>query len=333
MSEDKRLNEVIRVQRKPSSFVTMDKGFLENPNLSWKAKGILAYLLSKPDSWKVIVSNIINNASDGKGAVYKGLAELKEFGYYEKSPIRDEKGVIVRWDSVVLEVPYMIKNAENMPSCPLPKNQEMDNQEMENQDIDNPYLENREHSNNYLNKNNLNNINSINNQSSQVLSAQPQAQTTVDKSDQTDQTEDIERKIESYRLLIHDNISYGDLSQSRRFDMCLVDEFVAIILDVVMSEGKYVRIGNEDKPRELVKSVLLKLTHDHIEHAIDQFKGVTERISKKKQYILTMLYNASMELDAHRANRSCTSSPKLAADSDGHGCDAEMERMFREGDI
>ncbi|GHU76592.1 hypothetical protein FACS1894188_09350 [Clostridia bacterium] len=38
MSGDKRLNEVIRVQKRPNSFITMDKGFVENPNLSWKAK-------------------------------------------------------------------------------------------------------------------------------------------------------------------------------------------------------------------------------------------------------------------------------------------------------
>ena len=51
MSEDKRLNEVIRVQKRPSSFVMMDKSFLEDTRLSYKAKGILAYLLSKPDNW------------------------------------------------------------------------------------------------------------------------------------------------------------------------------------------------------------------------------------------------------------------------------------------
>ena len=96
MSEDKRLNEVIRVQKRKNNFVMMDKEFLKNENLSWKAKGILAYLLSKPDNWKVIASSLVNSATDGEGSVYKGLSESKEQGYYEETPIRDEKGVIVK---------------------------------------------------------------------------------------------------------------------------------------------------------------------------------------------------------------------------------------------
>ena len=55
MSEDKRLDEVIRVRKRPNNFVMLDKTFLEDDRLSFKAKGILAYLLSKPDNWKVIV--------------------------------------------------------------------------------------------------------------------------------------------------------------------------------------------------------------------------------------------------------------------------------------
>ena len=112
----------------------MYTGFLNNSELSWKAKGILAYLLSKPDNWKVIISNIVNNAIDGKGSVYKGLKELNEHGYYHKTTIRDEKGIIVRRDSVVLESP----NAESLDftaSYPLPKNQEMDKPYMDYQPL------------------------------------------------------------------------------------------------------------------------------------------------------------------------------------------------------
>ena len=111
-----------------------------------------------------------------------------------------------------------------------------------------------------------------------------------------------ERKINGYTLLVKENINYNDLAQSRPYEMPLVDEFIAVIIDTIFTEGSTVRIGGENKPRELVKSQLLKLTYDDIEHAIDQFKGVTERITKKKQYILTMLYNCKMEIDSHYTN-------------------------------
>lgn len=275
MSDDKRLNEVIRVKKKQSNFVMLDKAFLEDENLSWKAKGILAYLLSKPDNWKVIVGNLVNYSTDGKGSVYKGLSELKEKGYYNKIPIRDEKGIIVRWDSVVFEVP----NAENTTSHPLSKNQEVDNQEM-----DNPFMENREHNNNYYNNNDFNN-----NQSS-----------LLEKEGRQNKTET--NKIQAYTELIKDSIRYTDLEITHKADIKLIDEMVLIMLDVVTVSTETVRIGNEDKPRALVKSVLLKLAYEDIDFVIKRYKDVEETITKKKQYLLTMLYNSKMESTAHLIN-------------------------------
>ena len=148
---DKRLNEVIRVQKLPSNFVMLDKGFLENPELSWKAKGILAYLLSKPDNWKVIVKDLVNHATDGKSAVYSGLNELKGMGHYQKNPVRDNDGKrISHWEGTISEVP--MDSLVNTPSSLLPNFQEIDNQ-----DIDNQYIENRERSNNDLKDIDLNN--------------------------------------------------------------------------------------------------------------------------------------------------------------------------------
>jgi hypothetical protein len=284
----------------------MDKAFLDNSQLSWKAKGILAYLLSKPDNWKAIVGDIIKHAADGKSAVYSGLAELKERGYYEKIPVRNKSGAFDHWESTVYELPKAT-NPGNTPSCPLTGFPDMDNPEMDNPDMDNPDVDNPEMDNpdvdnpemdnpemdnpdvdnqprlnNYFNNNDFNN-----NQSSQSI---------PDRQDR-DRTD-----LNGYTLCIKENICYGDLIITRPHDMKLVDEFIAIIIDVIMTKGDTVRIGGEDKPRELVKSVLMKLAYEDIEHAIDQFKGVTERISKKKQYILTTLYNCKLERDAHYKN-------------------------------
>ena len=290
--DDKRLNEVIRVQKAPSTFVMMDKSFLENQNLSWKAKGILAYLLSKPDNWKVIVGDVVKHATDGKSAVYNGLAELSRLGHYKKVPIRNDKGTFDHWESTVYELPKAT-NPTNTPSRPLLENSEVGNPKMDSPEMDKPCLENQERNNNYISDNyKISN----NNQSSQVMSAAPDGQ------DRPDGQHDIARKIEIYTVIVKESIRYDDLEQSRPYDMQLVDEFIAIILDTVLTEGKTVRIGSEDKPRALVQSQLLKLTYEDMDHAIDQFKGVTERITKKKQYILTMLYNCKMERDSHYTN-------------------------------
>jgi DnaD/phage-associated family protein len=51
--------------------------------LSWEARGILWYLLSKPDDWQVRVSDLMQNC--GRDKVRNTLAELIRFGYLEKT--------------------------------------------------------------------------------------------------------------------------------------------------------------------------------------------------------------------------------------------------------
>lgn len=273
MSEDKRLDEVIRVRKRPNNFVMLDKTFLEDDRLSFKAKGILAYLLSKPDNWKVIVGNLVKYSKDGKSAVYAGLKELKECGYYVKTPIRSEDGRrISRWESTVYE----------MPDSLLSDFQEIDNEEIENQ-----YLENRERNNNYYN----NKLNINNNHVS--LSVREE-----NKTDETDKKNSVENTLE----VIHDNIGYEQLRQTNPEDMGLIDEFVNVMLDTLLSKSGVVRINGEEKPRALVQSQIMKVGYDDILLVLMQFRQHKERIQKKQQYILSMLYHAPMERNAHYTN-------------------------------
>ena len=273
MSEDKRLDEVIRVRKRPNNFVMLDKTFLEDDRLSFKAKGILAYLLSKPDNWKVIVGNLVKYSKDGKSAVYAGLKELKECGYYVKTPIRSEDGRrISRWESTVYEMPDSLLS---------------DFQEIENQEIENQYLENRERNNNYYN----NKLNINNNHVS--LSVREE-----DKTDETDEKNSVENTLE----VIHDNIGYEQLRQTNPEDMGLIDEFVNVMLDTLLSKNGVVRINGEEKPRALVQSQIMKVGYDDILLVLMQFRQHKERIQKKRQYILSMLYHTPMERNAHYTN-------------------------------
>jgi len=135
---------IIRVAKnKDNPYVMMNKTGLNDPRLSFKAKGILAYLLSKPDDWKVMVSELINSSTDGKTAVYSGLKELEENGYLKRVRVyrRDEKTgkkVIDHWETVVYETPveddgtpdsiFIDEEAaalDNTASDLLPENQEI----------------------------------------------------------------------------------------------------------------------------------------------------------------------------------------------------------------
>ena len=292
MSEDKRLDEIIRVRRCPNNFVTMDKTFLEDTRLSFKAKGILAYLLSKPDNWKVIVGNLVNYAADGKASVYAGLKELKECGYYQKVPVRDEKGRrIIRWESTIYEnpeLPKILEIEENSRVSLL-----TDFQEIENLDIENLDLENREHNNNY---NNNNNYTKNNSQSCPVSQKEEGAKTK-----QTRQT-DGQAYLEAVLSVIRENIDYENLKLAHSDEIDMVDNFVNVMLDTLLSKSKTVHINGQEKPRELVKSNLMKLNYADMEYALMKFQEQGQRIKKKQTYILAILYNASMERAAHYTN-------------------------------
>jgi hypothetical protein len=176
MSKDN--NSIIRVQKdKSNPYVMLNKTFLSDDRLSWKSKGILAYLLSKPDNWQVKVYDLVAQSTDGETAVYSGLKELKEFGYLERFAVY-EKGKIHHWESIVYEVAKgsepedgpgkktppttlktpIVENPQVLDNSGKLKTYKGENLLPENHDVENLDLENRDDliinniNNNYINK-------------------------------------------------------------------------------------------------------------------------------------------------------------------------------------
>lgn len=99
-------NNIFRVKKnKNNPFVQMYKQPINNENLSFKAKGILAYLLSKPDDWQVYEVDLQKHATDGKTSISNGIKELIEAGYIEREMKRNEKGQFRGYEYRVYEVP------------------------------------------------------------------------------------------------------------------------------------------------------------------------------------------------------------------------------------
>lgn len=149
-----------------------------------------------------------------------------------------------------------------------------------------PDMENPEHNNNYINNNKLNNNDS---NLSDLTGLDENGLESVDT-------------LAAYETLIKKNIEYENLCNSHQYDVKFIDEIVSNILDVVMSHSKTIKIANEYKNVELVKSVLLKLNYYQIEHVIQKYHQITTRITNKRQYILTMLYNSRLESESSVIN-------------------------------
>lgn len=75
---------------------------LQDPRLSFKATGMLAYLLSLPDNWRTNAErlsgakNKLGKAREGREAMQAGLRELEEAGYLLRRKYQDERGAW-RW--------------------------------------------------------------------------------------------------------------------------------------------------------------------------------------------------------------------------------------------
>lgn len=121
------MNKVTRI--KNANYTTISNVFLRDEKLSLKAKGLLATIMSLPDTWDFSIKGICTIVKEGTTAIYSAIDELKTFGYCKVETLRDEKGRVTGNDYTFYENP----NVENL---------NMDNQVQLNKDIINISLPN-----------------------------------------------------------------------------------------------------------------------------------------------------------------------------------------------
>ncbi|MEK2474036.1 hypothetical protein [Streptomyces noursei] len=79
-----------------TGFTVLPTATIEDSRLSFRARGILAFLLAKPDNWKVRSESIAAAGQEGRDAVRKALRELRTYGYYRVVTERLDDGTLVR---------------------------------------------------------------------------------------------------------------------------------------------------------------------------------------------------------------------------------------------
>lgn len=77
----------------------------QDARLSWKAKGLHTYLVTRPDGWEFNRADLIRRATDQRDSVLGGLRELEEAGYLDRIQDRDEQGRLGRQRWIIREVP------------------------------------------------------------------------------------------------------------------------------------------------------------------------------------------------------------------------------------
>ncbi|WP_427110437.1 DnaD domain protein [Lysinibacillus xylanilyticus] len=106
---------------KNSNYVVMNRTALNDNRLSWKAKGIMAYMLSMPDDWVFYMDELMTHSTDGKASFRAGFNELKECGYIERKPIREGQRIKVTTDTKHAQKLYefFVSRLQKFPSDKL----------------------------------------------------------------------------------------------------------------------------------------------------------------------------------------------------------------------
>lgn len=102
-----------------------------------------------------------------------------------------------------------------------------------------------------------------------------------------------------YELYLKKQLDFEVLKQEYPYDKEMIDGILEMILDVLCSKRKMIRIAGDDKPVNVVKGRFMKLTIEHIRYVMNCLQENTTKIRSIKQYMLAALYNAPSTIDGY----------------------------------
>ncbi|WP_239441358.1 helix-turn-helix domain-containing protein [Staphylococcus sp. GDY8P19P] len=96
---------IIRIDKTAGNYFIASKYYVEDEKISWKAKGIMSYLFSKPDDWQIYQTQLEKVSIDGKASVRSTINELIDNGYMTRQSRRKSNGDFDGYDYTLHEYP------------------------------------------------------------------------------------------------------------------------------------------------------------------------------------------------------------------------------------
>lgn len=78
-----------------------------------------------------------------------------------------------------------------------------------------------------------------------------------------------------------------------------IREIVELMVDILCSGQRYIRISGDDLPMEVVKERLRSLTGEHIRYVIGSMGQTTSKVRNIRKYLLAALYNAPVTISSY----------------------------------
>jgi hypothetical protein len=271
---------VFRIE-KTKDYTIMSNHHLRNKEMSLKAKGLLSLMLSLPEGWDYTTKGLAAICKEGVDAICSSLQELEDQGYLTRTRIRGEKGRLGDIEYTIHEQPISHENIENKPIPPKREKPVQVKPILEKPKQDKPRQENpaqsitKEIRTEIFNKD----------QSINPDAVDPDMQSRPE-SEINDLRQLIKRQIEC-------DILRGQYGSAR------LDEIAELMLEVLCSQKKSIRIAGEPYPASVVKRRFLSLNSTHVIYVLDSIDKNTTKIRNIKAYLLTALYNAPATIESY----------------------------------
>mgnify|MGYP002656879876 FL=1 len=103
----------------------------------------------------------------------------------------------------------------------------------------------------------------------------------------------------SYRNYLNSQLDMEIMYERYPYDREILDAVMDLMLDVICSKRKTIRIAGDDKPVSVVKSQFLKINSMHLEYVMDCMKKNPAKVRNIKQYLLAAIYNAPLTMQSY----------------------------------
>ncbi|WP_338209345.1 DnaD domain protein [Lactiplantibacillus paraxiangfangensis] len=103
-----------------TNYTVIDNQIIRDETLSWKAKGVFAYLWSMPENWDFYETEVMTHAKDGRDALRSAIKELQVAGYMRRQRTRNEKGQVKTSDWELSDKPMLEKPTQDKPTKEKP---------------------------------------------------------------------------------------------------------------------------------------------------------------------------------------------------------------------
>lgn len=259
---------VFRIE-KTREYTVMSNHHLHNKKLSFKAKGLLSFMLSLPENWNYTERGLSHFGKDGRDSIRAALSELETEGYLIRNKKRNQNGTLGEMEYIIYEQPVLkiaeADSLENTYPSPGSENPTTVKPTLEKPMLDNPTIQ----------SNNIQN----NKKQSTCYNNNPSA-------------DDMREQIKS-------QISYKDLLTMYQKE--IIDNVLNIILELRLLAGNRqdIRIGQTVYPSELILMKLTQIDFFHIQYVIECMDKHRDKIKNIKAYLQKSILNSTDTIAAY----------------------------------